>query len=188
MHLFHFRPCFTWDNVPIPRNCVDTFCSGQVEFKESCDIIITSGPISSRPLILIISICNFNLGLFSFLAICQNICFLLSLESLVLSTRTALCLLNGLVKLWAVLFVLSGFNFSSQFLAQFFHGWQGSRWFMLSFFATLWERPLSHFPTVRNCLRYLWMIYIHSLVDSFHIFYISRKLLPWIIFREKNYP
>lgn len=36
------------------------------------------------------------------------------------------------------------------------------------------------YPTVG----YLWIIYIHSPVDSFPIFHISKKLPPWITVRE----
>ena len=124
---------------------------------------------------LFLAHCNFKLSLFSFLTICQNFCFLLSLESLVLSTKAAWFLLNGLIKIWGVLFFLSGFNFSTQFLAVF-PLLMGKQIIHIVFLPHPEQSPFVIFPKIRNCLKYLWMIYIHSPVDSFHIFYISRKL------------
>lgn len=99
IHLIHFRVCFTWDNVLIPRS----FWNGQARFQESCEINVKSAPASTRPSVSIPSHRNFNFGLLSCIAVWQNICFLVSSESLVLAIGAALSLLNGLVKFWAVL-------------------------------------------------------------------------------------
>ena len=60
IHLIYFNLCFMCGNIQITSRNVDTFWGGQVEFPESCEIIITSVLVFTRPSIRIPFTCNFN--------------------------------------------------------------------------------------------------------------------------------
>lgn len=101
MHLIHFRLHFTWDNVPFPRCCVDTFWSDQVEFQGSHEMV-TFVSVSIKPLLLFLSNYNFNFGFFIFYGNSKILFFFLLVfpDIFCLICWAAPALISGLLRLY----------------------------------------------------------------------------------------
>lgn len=112
---------FTWDKVSIPRNWILTCWRGQSGRQDLGEIIVTSAPVSTKPSISMSFICIFSFGLWSFVAVCQNICFLVSPEFFVLSTETLLILSVSR----AVLYLKTGAKSFNCSMDEFPQSWQG---------------------------------------------------------------
>lgn len=141
MHVIYFILCFIWNNVPIPRSCVD---SSQAGFQESCEIIVTSVPESIKPLISIPSLVSSSVTVF------QNLCYF-GIFRTSCSIQKSYSISAKWFKFWEALSVPQSFNFSSCF-QKFSFGWQESNG-LCSFSSDLERVPIRPFPNTEELIQ-----------------------------------
>ena len=159
--------CLTRDRVPIPKNWISTSWRGQCGWQDSGVMILTSAPVSSKPVINLPFTHTLSYGLCSFIEVYQNIrllCPLRFLDSFTTfnsSFRPLLLLTAG----------MGHSNFPEEACSLQWSEMTGPHlpW------GPVWGPPLS-FPMATGCPVYLLLTYTHSSnACPFHISYINLK-------------